>query len=136
MVVSLFWPRPSYAYDGSGWFVAKRWIRLRCDDCLHGVVEGQPEDLHEEVDGVAGSVAFGPTPVAVFHDETGEGGYRKVVGRQLDQRETAFCDERSQRCFPRVADLLARPGRELRGFSTMRWIGHSLCANAVARGRG
>ncbi|MBK9990946.1 MAG: hypothetical protein IPP19_09490 [Verrucomicrobia bacterium] len=45
---------PSYAYDGSGRFATRRWIRLRRDDYLHGVMEREAEDLHEEVDGVAG----------------------------------------------------------------------------------
>lgn len=37
-------------------------------DLAHGVVEGKAEDLEVEVDGVAGEVAFGPAPVAVFED--------------------------------------------------------------------
>ena len=49
-------------------------------------MERKGEYLYEEVDGVAGLVAFGPAPVAVFDDETGEGGHAKVVGRQLDER--------------------------------------------------
>jgi len=43
-------------------------------------VEREAEHLHEEVDGVAGLVAFRPAPVAVFDDEAGEGGHGKVVG--------------------------------------------------------
>jgi hypothetical protein len=30
--------------------VAKQWIRLRCGDGFHGVMERQAEHLHEEVD--------------------------------------------------------------------------------------
>ena len=56
-------------------------------------MEGQTEDLHEEVDGVTGLVALGPAPVTVFDDETGEGGYAKVVGGQFDQYETPLCEE-------------------------------------------
>ena len=39
----------------------------------HGVVEGEAQDLDEEVDRVAGQVALGPAPITVFDDETGEG---------------------------------------------------------------
>ena len=45
----------------------------------HGVVEGQAEDLDVEVNGVAGQIAFGPAPVAVFDDETGVGGQNKIA---------------------------------------------------------
>ena len=47
-------------------------------DLAHGVVEGQAEDLDEEVDGVAGQIAFRPAPVAVFDDEAGIGGQGKL----------------------------------------------------------
>ena len=53
---------PSYGYDGR-----TAVVRLRCQrvvfyvsaagDPAHGVVEGQAEDLDEEVDGVVGEVA-------------------------------------------------------------------------------
>ena len=42
-------------------------------------MEGQAEDLDVEVDGVAGELAFGPAPVAVFDDEAGIGGQNEVV---------------------------------------------------------
>ena len=44
---------------------------LCAGDLAHGVMEGQAEDLDMKVNGVAGQVAFGPAPVAVFDDETG-----------------------------------------------------------------
>jgi hypothetical protein len=37
-------------------------------------VEGEAEHLDMEVDGIAGEVAFGPAPIAVFDDESGIGG--------------------------------------------------------------
>lgn len=40
-------------------------IILQRGDFFHGVVEGPAEDFHEEVDCVAGEVAFWPAPVAV-----------------------------------------------------------------------
>ena len=42
-------------------------VGLLCaGDLAHGVMEGQAEHLDMEVNGVAGQIAFGPTPVAVF----------------------------------------------------------------------
>ena len=46
---------------------------LCAGDLAHGVVEGQAKNLDVEVNGVAGQIAFGPAPVAVFDDETGIG---------------------------------------------------------------
>ena len=46
-------------------------VVLDAGDLAHGIVEGQAEDLDMKVNGVAGQVAFGPAPVAVFDDETG-----------------------------------------------------------------
>ena len=56
-------------------------------DLAHGVVEGQAEDLDKEVDGVAGQIALGPAPVAVFDDEAGEGGQNEVAGLLFDELE-------------------------------------------------
>ena len=47
---------------------------LGAGDLAHGVVEGEAEHLDMEVDGIAGEVAFGPAPIAVFDDESGIGG--------------------------------------------------------------
>ena len=51
-------------------------VGLYAGDVAHGVVEGQAEDLDVEVNGIAGQMALGPAPVAVFDDETGVGGQR------------------------------------------------------------
>ena len=40
-------------------------------DLAHRVVEGEAEEAHAEVDGVARQVSFGPAPVALLDDETG-----------------------------------------------------------------
>ena len=73
-------------------------VRLCTDDLAHGVVEGQAEDLDMEVNGVAGEVAFGPAPVAVFDDETGMGGRSKVVRLARDELEAALLEQWHQRC--------------------------------------
>src|SRR5437879_4139800 len=82
---------------------------LRAGDLPHGVVEGQAEHLDKEVDGVAGQVAWGPAPVAVFDEEAGISGHLKVIGCSLDQLEAAFLEQRQQRGDPGGADLLVRP---------------------------
>ncbi|MBE0541267.1 MAG: hypothetical protein IH623_07775 [Verrucomicrobia bacterium] len=40
---------------------------------VHGVVEGQAQDLDVEVNGVAGEVAFGPAPITVLDDDVPKG---------------------------------------------------------------
>ena len=47
---------------------------LGAGELPHGVVEGQAEHLNMEVNGIAGEVAFGPAPIAVFDDESGKDG--------------------------------------------------------------
>lgn len=42
-------------------------------------MEGHPEHLDMEVDGVAVEIALGPAPVTVFDDETGIGGQNEVT---------------------------------------------------------
>jgi hypothetical protein len=49
-------------------------VVLGWSDVAHGVVEGEAQDLDVEVNGIAGELAFGPTPVTVFEDQTGIGG--------------------------------------------------------------
>ena len=53
----------------------------------HGVVEGQTQNLDKEVNGVAGQIALGPTPVAVFDQSRciGISGQLEVVGGPLDE---------------------------------------------------
>ena len=56
----------------------------------HGVVEGEAEHTHAEVNGVAGQVALGPAPIAVFDDRGGIGGQEEVAGLAFDELEAAF----------------------------------------------
>jgi hypothetical protein len=99
--------------------------RLGSRDLAHGVVEGQTEDLGTEVDGVAGQIALGPTPIGVFDDQTGIGGQAKIARLAFDQLETTILEQWGQRHHPGGADLLARPP----GFRGV--AGHSLSSSGV-----
>ena len=81
------------------------------EDLAHAVVEGKAEDGGEEVDGVAGGVAFGPSPVGVFDDESGECGEMEVVGIAFGESDTEFLQERRKRDVAGSADLFACPAR-------------------------
>ena len=85
----------------------------------HRIVKRQPEHAHEEVNGVAGEVALGPAPVAVFDDEAGIGGQNEITGLAGDQLESALLQKPNQWGESGVADLLACPPLAL-----MRWVGH------------
>jgi hypothetical protein len=62
-----------------------------------------------EVNGIAGEVAFGPAPEAVFDDETGIDGQNKVARLAFDELESAFLQEWNQWGQACGADLFARP---------------------------
>ena len=49
-------------------------VVLDAGDLVHGIMEGQTENLNVEVNRIAGKVALGRAPVAVFDNETGIGG--------------------------------------------------------------
>ena len=53
-------------------------VVLCADNLAHGIMEGQAEHLDVEVNGVAGEVALGPTPIAVLDDESGIGGQNEA----------------------------------------------------------
>ena len=59
-------------------------------DGVHGRVEREALDFDEEVDGVAGQLALGPAPIAVFDKEAAVGGDGKISGLALDEGETVF----------------------------------------------
>lgn len=80
---------------------------LRLGDVAHGLVEGQAKDLDVEVNGVAGEVALGPAPVAVFDDETGKSRQDKIARLCRDELQAAFLQERNQWSDSCGADLLA-----------------------------
>ena len=56
-------------------------------DVVHGLVEGQPQDLDKEVDGVTFQAASVPVPIGFLDDEAGEGGQLQVARLLLDQLE-------------------------------------------------
>jgi len=99
---------------------------LCAGDLAHGVVERQAKNLDVEVNGVAGEVAFGPAPVAVFDDEPGIGGQNKIARRVCDEFQLALLEQRHQWREPGGADLLARPANIFK-----RGAGHSLFSNGV-----
>lgn len=99
---------------------------LGSSDLAHGVVEGQPQHLDMEVNGITGEVTFRPAPVAVFDDETGIGWQNKIARLALDQLQAALLQQRHQRGQARGADLLARPARAFK-----RGAGHSLFSSGV-----
>lgn len=74
----------SYApiFNSAAAYVRTGVVRRRSGsgDVAHGVVEAQAEHAHEEVDGVAGQVALGPAPVAVFNEQSWIGGQRNERG--------------------------------------------------------
>ena len=78
-------------------------------DVTHGVAEAVAQDLHEEVDGVAGQLALGPAPAGVFDDQAGIGGQLVVAGFTFDELEAAFLEQWNQRGDAGGADLFARP---------------------------
>ncbi len=98
---------------------------LLAADLAHGVVKGQAEHAHEEVNGVAGEIAFGPAPVTVFDDQAGISGQGKVARLAWEELHPVFFEQGHERCQAGGADLFTRPAR-LRGAGC-----HSLFANGV-----
>ena len=105
-------------------------VVLCASELAHGVVEGQAEDLDVEVNGIAGQIAFGPAPVAVFDDESGIGGQNIVACVPSNEFKFALLEQRHQWREPGGADLFARPKWALRP-TMRRWVGHSLFSNGV-----
>ena len=117
----------------------RRWRRLghglpfRPGDLLHGVVEGQTQDVHEKVDGVAGEVALWPPPIGVFDEESLEGRQLEVARVFFEELQSLLLQQGNQQDLPGRADLFAAPAG--------RWVRrgrgcHSLSSNEVERGRG
>ena len=104
---------------------------LRADDRAHGVVEGQAEHLHVEVDGVAGQATFGPAPVGVFDEQSFVRLDLEVAAAAFPQDQSALFQQRRQLGQPGSADLFARPAGFFKG-----GIGHGLFASGVGAGRG
>ena len=96
---------------------------------LHGLLEGQAQDLGVEVDGVAGEIALRPAPVAVLDDEAGKGGQQEIAASVFEHLEAAFLEQRQERGQSGGADLLASPARAQGG--ARRGVGHSLSSSGV-----
>src|SRR5436190_19056229 len=78
-------------------------------DLAHSIIEGQAENLDEEVDGVACQLALWPTPIAVLDEQALVSGQFKIDGRQLDELEASPAQQGNQRSHAGGADLLSRP---------------------------
>lgn len=98
-------------------------------DLAHGLVEGQAEHAHEQVNGVAGEITLGPAPIAVFNDQAGVGGQDKIACRPFQQLESAFLEQWRQRRQTGGADLLAGPASWRGGIRG--WGCHSLSSNGA-----
>lgn len=100
---------------------------LLAEDLAHGVMEAHAEDGGEEVDGVTGEVAFGPSPVGVFDDETREGGEVEVMGFAFGELESALLEKGRQGDQSCGADLVAGPA----GLFFIVVGGHGLFSSGV-----
>ena len=92
-------------------------------------MEGSPEHLDVEVDGVAALISFGPAPITFFYDETGEVGHQKVASSGLDEEVSTFFQQRGEIGFSGLADLLTSPRWDR--FLCVRGVGHSLSSSGV-----
>jgi len=109
-------------------------------DLAHGVMEGEAEHAHKEVDGVAGQIALGPAPVALFDQEAFIAGQFEVVGGPFEQLEAALLEQRRQGGEAGRPDLLVSPSAGLwalaRDAVIKAWVGHSLSSSGVEPGHG
>ena len=80
-------------------------------DIVHGLLEGQTQDLGMEVDGVASEVTLRPAPVAVLDDEAGKGGQQEIAASVFEQLEAPLLEQRQERGQSRGTDLFASPAR-------------------------
>ena len=94
-------------------------------DLLHGIVEGETEHAHAEVDGIARKLTIRPAPIGVFDDETGIGRHGIIARVVLDHGESAFFEQRNQWCDACGTDLVVGPARFRRRGC------HSLFSNGV-----
>ena len=94
-------------------------------------MEGEAQDLDEEVDGVAGFIPLRPTPVAVFDNEAGKGREKEIARFLFHQLESALLEQWNQRGQSGGADLFACPPRLLQRAAIKRWVGHSLSSNGA-----
>lgn len=64
------------------------------DDLTHSVLEGEAEDVHKEVDGVARLLAFGSGPIIVFEQVAWMSRQFKVAGGTFEELGSAFMEQR------------------------------------------
>ena len=98
---------------------------------VHGVVKREAEDLDEKVDRVAGQLALGPAPIAVFNEQSFVSGQLEVALGPFDDGQAALLQQRQDRSHAGSADLFTRPagGGVTRGFR--EWGCHSLFSSGV-----
>lgn len=72
-------------------------------------MEGEAQDTHEEVDGVAGQVPLGPTPVTLFDDQAGIAGQGEVARVVFDQFQSTFPEQWGQRSQSSDPDRITGP---------------------------
>ena len=74
-------------------------------------MKGHAQDLHEEVDGVAGQIAVWPAPATFFDNQPWKVRQLEIACFPFDELQPALLQQRNQRSLERGADLLARPAR-------------------------
>jgi len=84
--------------------------RYGAGDLAHGIVEGQAEHLDMEVNGVAGQIAFRPTPIMSLMMRSGKAGKTKLPASRSTSFESALLEERNQR-GERAARISSRDQR-------------------------
>ena len=60
-------------------------------------MEGKPQNLDMEVNGVASQTAFWPAPVTVFDDEAWERGQNEIARSLFEQLESTLLEQRQER---------------------------------------
>jgi hypothetical protein len=90
---------------------------------VHGDVKGQAENVNVEVNGVAGQIALGSAPVAVFGDVAGIDG-QNTIAASLAMNSSPRCWSNGGSGERGGADLFTRPPGAI-------WEGdcHNLFAN-------
>ena len=91
--------------------LAERYCSSGASDLAHGVMEGEAEDLDQEVNGVAGQIALGPAPVTVLDDQAGVGGQFKIARLLFNELQAACLQQRQGRCHGRQSYRKGCPGK-------------------------
>ena len=78
------------------------------NDLAHGGVQGEAQDMDEEVDGVPGFVPSWPAPITVFDNQTWKSGQNEIACGFFDELKSALLEQWQQQGVPGGADLLTR----------------------------